>query len=394
MEIAEEDIAEEYEAGGDRWRTAERRAVRQMVFDDQATADAAVERIHEGEDFAAVAQDALALGADDLSLGEITRADLPDAALGDAVFAADEGAVTDPIESAFGWHVLSVDGITAETVRPLEEVKDAVRMELALDRAFEEVSELSVQLEDLLAGGSTIEEAGKSLNIATTTVAELDRQGLDRSGSPVAGLPTGQAFLGAVLDLPEGEPSEILETADEGFVVVRVDKITPAEIPALDAVRERAVADWTADRKRQLAGEQAQALLAAADAAGSLESAVSALGLAVIPEGPFTRAGSGLAEGRPRSLPEVAFELSSGKRGLAESDNAVAVIELVEVLAANPIADAPARTQLASSLGADIDSDLFSGLLESLRGAYPVSVDRAIVEQVLQSQTAMQGHMQ
>ena len=94
----------------DEFRTPETRDIRQMVFDDEATAKTARQRLDNGEVFAAVASAILNWSDADTNLGTVTQAALDgDAA---AAFAADAGAVVGPLQTAFGFHLLSIDTIT------------------------------------------------------------------------------------------------------------------------------------------------------------------------------------------------------------------------------------------------------------------------------------------
>ena len=90
----------------DEFSTPEVRSIRQMVFDDAATANAALDRLNNGEDFAAVAASMLEWTDADTNLGTVTEASL-DSALVNPAFAAEAGTVVGPVQSAFGFHLLS-----------------------------------------------------------------------------------------------------------------------------------------------------------------------------------------------------------------------------------------------------------------------------------------------
>ena len=96
----------------DEFRTPETRDIRQMVFDDEAIAKTARQRLDNGEDFAAVASSILNWSDADTNLGTVTQAAL-DGDLAAEAFAADVGAIVGPLQTAFGFHLLSIDTITA-----------------------------------------------------------------------------------------------------------------------------------------------------------------------------------------------------------------------------------------------------------------------------------------
>ena len=79
-------------------------------------------------------------------------------ALADAAFATPVGGVSEPVQTDFGWHVLKITGIEAPTSRPLAQVHDELRADLASEKAADLAFERANKVEDALAGGATLEE--------------------------------------------------------------------------------------------------------------------------------------------------------------------------------------------------------------------------------------------
>jgi len=101
--------------------TPEQRAAR------RAEAEAAVARIRGGEDFAAVAAEVSEAGTAERGglLGAVGRGDLA-GPLESAAFALEPGQVSDPIETAHGFHILGVDQRRVGESKSLDEVREAV----------------------------------------------------------------------------------------------------------------------------------------------------------------------------------------------------------------------------------------------------------------------------
>lgn len=108
----------------------EKRAVRHILTENRAQAEAAIERIESGEDFADVATDvsidpgSAENGGD---LGEVAKgATVPE--FEEAAFSADEGELVGPVKSDFGFHVIEVTG---DVPAPeLADVESQIRTEL------------------------------------------------------------------------------------------------------------------------------------------------------------------------------------------------------------------------------------------------------------------------
>lgn len=141
-EITDEDVAEFYEENPEQFQTAQ---ARHILVDTEEEAQQVLERLEEGEDFAAVAEEvstdegSAAQGGD---LGEISPGEMVPA-FEQAVFEdAEVGEVHGPVESEFGFHIVEV----AERDRPeLAEVEDEIREQLAAGEEFDAFDEWLAQ---------------------------------------------------------------------------------------------------------------------------------------------------------------------------------------------------------------------------------------------------------
>mgnify|MGYP002878431717 CR=1 FL=1 len=85
------------------------------------------------------------------SLGWFKKSDMV-GPFADAAFAADKGAVTDPVQTRFGWHIIKVEDKRDEI--PLEEVREQIEGALGQELAEAYIEEIK--------GGATIVEAKKA----------------------------------------------------------------------------------------------------------------------------------------------------------------------------------------------------------------------------------------
>ena len=108
--MSEEELREAFDDRAGEFFTPERRTVEQMLFADSIAAGKAHSLVSEGMDFAAAARESGSLNPDDLLLGQLTEADLPDEARA-MVFALPADGVSGPVETGFGWHVFRVTAI-------------------------------------------------------------------------------------------------------------------------------------------------------------------------------------------------------------------------------------------------------------------------------------------
>jgi peptidyl-prolyl cis-trans isomerase C len=60
----------------------------------------------------------------------------------DAAFAMEEGAISDPVQSDFGWHLIALTGMRDQPVPPLEEVREEIESQIGSETARALVDEL------------------------------------------------------------------------------------------------------------------------------------------------------------------------------------------------------------------------------------------------------------
>ncbi|SVE24091.1 uncharacterized protein METZ01_LOCUS476945, partial [marine metagenome] len=189
-----------------------------------------------------------------LKMGGIERAALP-AEAGDVVFELATSGASDPVQTSLGWHLFQVDKIFPPRRIAFEEVRDELHQEMALEAAIDSLYRLSTVLDDELAGGASLEQAGQAIGITPVTVASLDLRGMSAGGSPALGeLPDASEIVHTAFTTESGADSIVVESEARNYFVLRVDLVTPPALRSLDSVRRQVVDGWQAVAR----GTQAQ----------------------------------------------------------------------------------------------------------------------------------------
>ena len=258
--ISEEELQNAYEERKDSFTRPESRQVKQMLLDDEETARKAHAALSEGQSFEAVAEEIATQTADDINLGRLTRRDVPDEALANAVFSLQDAGFSDPVEGLFGWFIVDVSDIQPESISSFEEVKDGLEAGLVRRRAEDEAIVTSRAFDDEIAAGSTLEEAAASMKLAAIKIEKLDSRGQDQNRKIIAGLPSTEVFRQFAFDTEQGLDSLMQDNGQGGYFILRVDTVDPTRIQDLDEVRDRAISRWQDDQRRNQAEETAKAL--------------------------------------------------------------------------------------------------------------------------------------
>ena len=146
-EISDEDIENYYEENEERFAQPERRDLNVVLTRTEAKANEARAALESGQSFSSVAKE--------FSIDEASKAQggkLPAVAEGqqekafdDAIFAAEQGELTGPVKTQFGWYVFEVTKVTPASQQSLDEAKETIR---SLLRSEREQSALDSFIED------------------------------------------------------------------------------------------------------------------------------------------------------------------------------------------------------------------------------------------------------
>ncbi|GAB4266412.1 MAG: SurA N-terminal domain-containing protein [Deferrisomatales bacterium] len=218
-------------------------------------------------------------------------------------FSLDPGAVSEPVKSPFGYHLIRVEDHRQAREPTYEEVRDRIaediRRRKALEEAYAAADNLLMDLED---GQASWEGLAEDRDVRTTPLVAR--------GEPVEGVEKPTEFAELLFSLDPDSPGRLLETP-AGTYVISVARVEPSRVPELDEVREPVTLRYRKAEARRLAEEAARAFLGEVAQKG-WEPAVAALGKPEERTGPFTRKGGAVPKiGWAPQLKEAAFRLDA-----------------------------------------------------------------------------------
>jgi peptidyl-prolyl cis-trans isomerase D len=284
--VDEAALREAYEARLDDFREPERRQVRHILLavpmdaDDALAEDAKVrlngirDRILAGESFSAIAEEtsedpvSAAAGGD---LGFVERG-LMDPAFEQAAFELEEGVVSEPVRSRFGYHLIEVTGIEGGEPQPFEDVRDQLAAELSSGGVEGAYFDLAERLANLtFENPDSLVPAAEELGLTLETTDWIDREGTDE------GLFRSQRLIGAAFSedvLVMGNNSEVIEPEPDSLraVVVRVAEHRESRAQPLDEVRDEIVDLLQARAASEAAATAAEQMAARINGGASVEA--------------------------------------------------------------------------------------------------------------------------
>jgi len=368
IEIPESRLREVYEQRIDQYRQPERRAVERLAFATMEEAEAARQRIENGEiDFDdIVAERGLTL--EDVNMGEVSRDDLGKAA--DAVFALDEPGIAGPVETALGPALFRVNAILDAQERSFEEVREELRLELAIDEARRRIADMATRIDEILAGGATLEEVAKETGLEVGTISMTP----ETEDGPAA----YEAFRKAALAATPEDFPKVEQLEDGGIFALRVDRIVPSTVPPLEEIRDEVQRAWTEEAIRKRLHKVAEGIRDELAAGASFEAA------GLQPDAATEVRRGDFLEGAPPELVLKAFALKEREIGIVDGPDGVYLVRVDAIRAPDP-EDQETQTlaqQIRAGVTGSIKQDLFDSYAFAILAAEPPQIDQAAVNAV------------
>lgn len=381
--ITDEQVAAEYERLKASFEIKGTRTIEQLSFADRAAADAAAEKLKQGTTFDQLVAEQ-GKTASDVLLGDYAKEALPDAAIADAAFAANtEGQTTGVIEGALGPVILRITNIKQDRTKSLEEVREELRTSLAETAAIADINAVHDQFEDFRAGGSSLKEAAEQLKLKPVLVSDIDSQGNDTKGQPVAGLPESAALLAEVFRSDIGLETNAISLGRTGYIWFEVADIKADRDRSLDEVRDQAVADWTAEQQRTALGTFAETIRKRVEDGTPLETVATELGLAVERKASITRRTDDAVLGSAAVLAGFGGPVGT-VASAAGGDPATQIVLKVTAVRQEPTGmEQPGEEEQISALANAVGDDILDQMVNALQSKYGVSINQALAQQAI-----------
>ncbi len=370
VQLAEGALQKEYEARADQYNKPERRLVERLVFATEEEAQAAMDAIRSGATtFEKLVEDR-GLALSDVDLGDVTRDSLGDA--GDAVFGLSEPGIVGPAPSTLGPAIFRVNAILAAQHTPIEDVIDELRAQLAGDAARRMVADRISKMDDLLAGGATLEElAQETPGMEVTT--------LEWTPDTTGGITGYEAFQERVASVSEGDFPELDVLADGGVFGLRVDRVEAPRLQDLDEVRDQVMTAVKHEKALDKLEEQARALIPRLTGDGE---SLSSLGLTEVSEAGQTR--GDLIEGTPPELIQTVFDMQPGDWQVIRDSDGVILVRLDRIVPADHSTDEAkaAKAAFGERVAQEIGIDLESAYARAIQDRAGIALDQAVINAV------------
>lgn len=381
------EIAAAYNQQKPRFAAAEKRTISQVVVADQAGANALAAKVEGG---ASLADAARAAGLEPAVQTGVTKAAYAAASspqIADAAFAAPRGGVIGPVRGPLGWVVAKVDSVEQVAGKTLEQARPELVAELSKQKLQQALADVHDKLDDALAKNATFDEAVADQSLTAQITPALLASGINPDAPTAAPDAALTPIVGAAFQMAEGDPAQLVPIGQDGaFAIVAIGRVVPAAPRPLAQVRDRVVADITADRARAAARKLASDILAKVNKGTPLAQAIAGAGRPLPPVQPAaaTRAQLAAAQGNVQAPLALMFSMAQGNAKLLEAPNNAGwlIVKLNTIVPGNaakvPEAIAGARGSIARLVGREY-AEQFA---RAVRNTVGVKTDAAALARV------------
>ena len=360
VEVDETALQQLFEDRADQYQVPERRLVERLVFADKEAAASAKAQLETGGATFESLVEYRGLTLPDVDMGDVTMGDL--GAAGTDVFAAEVGTVAGPLPSDLGPALYRVNGRLEAQITTFEQAEPELREELAAGRARRLVESQAEDIDDMLAGGATLEE------LATENGLELVQIKWTEEASD--GIAAYEGFRAAAAAVTAEDFPAVDFLTDGSLFALRLDEVLPERPEPFAEAKDKVLAAWQQDRLAKALTDQGEDLLAQAEQAGSFAEDAE-----VKTETGLTR--TAYIDTVPAELVTSVFGMEVGDFRLVQDADSAVVVRLDAILPPEQSDDMTLLTQaLQAQLDQSLAEELFQAYVQDVQARAEPRVDQ------------------
>ena len=221
---------------------------------------------------------------------------------------------------------------------------------------------IAVKFEDDIIAGETMQDAAKKHG-----AKYVDLGTFDRDHRPVDKVLTDN-MMAKIFDMDAGLESEMIETRD-GFVFLRVNKITPSHTAEFESVKKSLINDWKRAEQKKQAYVRANEVLTDFKSNGKLQNGKTAT---------VSR-----ASGAPTDVLVAAFRGNTEEKSIVPSSDAFYVMNIKKSI--TPKIDTKKMADLRNEMQTMSKSGVIDDYNSFLMREYPIKVNEKIFNRFFQN---------
>lgn len=268
-----------------------------------------LDRAKKGEDFGALAkqfsEDTTASNGGDL--GTFRRGQMvPE--FDRVAFSLEPGAISDLVQTQFGFHIIKVTEKHPAVDRDFAEMKEAIRPIVLTRKAEQQAADIAQQVAVDLIRNNDMDAVAAKYGV------EVKETPLVQQGQAIPELGEATELSNRIFAMAQGEIGTAIPV-DRGYVVPTVTNIVPTHPASFEEVQSRVAEDAKNEKARQLATEKGNQVQELEKAGKDLQAIARTVGAEIKTSNMLTRTASLPNFGSIAGFADEMFSLPVGKMG-------------------------------------------------------------------------------
>ncbi|MCP5160700.1 MAG: SurA N-terminal domain-containing protein [Hahellaceae bacterium] len=195
------------------------------------------------------------------ALGYITR-DTFDSDFENALFAMQLNTVSSPVKTSYGYHLIKLDDIRAETAPSFDDIRTSMELEIKGAMAERQFVALQEKLADISYAASDLQEPAHELGLEIKQLNNVAKGAVEGDFSH----PALQRSLFSSDVISEGRNTDVIEIAPDKVIVAHVSAFRPEHLKELSEVKAEIYDELKQEKASKNAMNRGETLLAALNA--------------------------------------------------------------------------------------------------------------------------------
>ena len=293
-----------------------------------------------------------------------------------AAFAMKPGEISNPVKTAFGFHIIKVVENKPDTTRPLAEVRTEIEEQLKWQKAQAEAEKIAKSLEAVLKTPADLDRVAKERSYAITETPFI------QASEPIQGVGPQPELSTRLFGMKEGEVTPAMRVAT-GWVFGTVTGRQDAYVPKLDEVKTRVTDDVKVEKAAELVKQRASALATELRNAKDFAAAAKKAGLEVKTTELIARGAAVPDLGISEAVEAAAFSLPQG--GVSDAiatPTATAVIRVAEKVNVTDAEIETGRDQMREELVNQRRDKFFGAYMQKAKTSLKITVRDEVLARI------------
>ena len=376
VDVSEKLIRESYDNRLDEFETPESREILQILISDENEIRSISEKLRTGRNFLTTAKNIAGLDKSQIELGTLTKEEILIEELATNSFSSlKQGEISEPFKSPLGWHIIKIKKINPQKIKVYDAVREMLRLDLAADKAADNLYALSNKFEDELGDGATIENAAKRLNLNIQIINNLDYQGNIQLSSEEKKI--NPQIIETAFQTELNQDSPLTEMENDGYFILHINKITPKTLQPFETVKSLVKEQLVLAKKQEKSEKEGIRWISELRGGKSIDQLAKSLNLKVKTASDFLRSGAQLNKKIPQSLITATFGIKANEFISVNNSKSIFILKVTSV---KPLIAFEKGENFSAIKGA-IEESLFNDITlqysNSLKSKFKVTVLRA-----------------